>query len=329
MERFSGDTLGDDEFRRLLEACGGNDEDVIFFDDVSDIARHFHDSYDADLDYQILEAFQRKGRLLKRELKAVGLRFSIFLIAMALQICFYLMTFVVDSYLIAQSMYGPNALVDKLRQYREAIKEVLRSIHLPQPWPLSLGFDIMGLLAIDFNIKGGVSCTGMQAPVYLALNYMVVGMIVVLFDTAVFQVLRVFAEDYQHGRPLVLHKIKGIKISTINALRIEGSIIKSTFGNLSRNVRTICQILIAKTDFRSFSPYWQDLSEPCEQTYRGSETAAQYGASFVFWIIFPVCLHLLLHSFCYGIGPPDIDSEYLVAVDRAKRDARDPQHGKA
>ena len=310
------------EFRRLLKTCGSKsettDEGVIMFDDVMDIARHFHDSYSHVRDYQVLRNFQKKGRRLKRELKALFLRCIVFLVVFISMMCFFLLAFVVDTYLIAQSWFGPQVLVDKMREYKKIIADATPHLRIP----LSLSFDVMALLAIDFNIKGGVSCTGMQAPVYLALNYVVVGMIVVLFDTAIFQVLRVAAEDYNHPRPFLLHRASILKVSVFNALKIEEEAIRGIIDNLSRNVRTICQILIAKTDFWTFVPYWGEISDACEAQYPGSERVAQYGASIAFWVLFPACFHLLLHSFCYGVGPPDIDPEYRKAVRGAKRCVR-------
>ena len=125
-----------------------------------------------------------------------------------------------------------------------------------------------------------------------------VGLVVLLFDTAIFSVCRVVSEHYHHARPLLLHRIT--RLSSATALKVEEEGIKGFLGNLARNVRTVAQILIAKTAFQPFFPYWTEWSKACEEAYQGSETVAQYGATLVCYVFFPACFHILMHTFCYG-----------------------------
>ena len=102
------------EFRDLLKSCGDErvnaDDSVVYFDDIANIAKHFHDTSKDDV---LLEAFQRKGLLLKRELKALILRCFVFVALAIFILTFFLITMVVDVYLIAQSMYGGTFLSSK------------------------------------------------------------------------------------------------------------------------------------------------------------------------------------------------------------------------
>ena len=93
-------------------------------------------------------------------------RAVVFLIASIAITCCFLVTLVVDVYLIAQSMYR-GRLHEKMREYKEIMAEVMP----PLEFPFAFSLDIMGFLALDINVEGGVTCTGMQAPVYLAINF--------------------------------------------------------------------------------------------------------------------------------------------------------------
>lgn len=79
---------------------------------------------------------------------------------------------------------------------------LIPTVKIPFEWMLAL----VEVIGFDFDVSGGVTCEAMQAPLYLAINVLIVAIVVSIFDSGVFTVLRVLPEDYRHAEASILTK---------------------------------------------------------------------------------------------------------------------------
>ena len=116
-------------------------------------------------------------------------------------ILFALLNMLIDVYLMAQSFYDDQNLANRIKSYLWAIAKVFDALRPLPMWrlvpPLKFGFNLIGIFTLEINIEGGVSCLGMQAPMYLFMNFVIISILVVLFDSSIFLFLRVSPEDFR------------------------------------------------------------------------------------------------------------------------------------
>ena len=79
---------------------------------------------------------------------------------------------------------------------------LIPTVKIPFEWMLAL----VEVIGFDFDVSGGVTWEAMQAPLYLAINVLIVAIVVSIFDSGVFTVLRVLPEDYRHAEASILTK---------------------------------------------------------------------------------------------------------------------------
>ena len=217
--------------------------------------------------------------------------------------CFHLANLVVDVYLMAQSFY-PNTIQNRIAGYKAAVSLFFDSLR-PLPfylldWPFSFSLDLVGFFALNINIDGGVSCDGLKAPCYLALNVLIIALVIALFDSCIFIFVKVSPRDYE------------------STTMTETMLIKLIGTAMGRNTKTLIQIVIAKLYVTPFLPYWQDITDACEARQGGAETVAAYGSSMLFWVLLPCIIHLLLNTFIYGLAPAYEDPLYGHPIRRAE-----------
>ena len=83
---------------------------------------------------------------------------------------------------MAQSFYPTTTLEERIKTYKQAIKAVFESLR-PLPlvyfeWPFSFSLDFIGYFGLNIDVSAGVSCSGLQAPCYLALNVFIIGVVI-------------------------------------------------------------------------------------------------------------------------------------------------------
>ena len=217
---------------------------------------------------------------------------------------FFFFQLIVDIYLISESLYDKGV--------REKLKEVVRAFRKAIPvfyfeWPFKFTLlTLMFFLDIDIKIEGGVTCQGMQGPMYIALNLAVVSSIFVLLDTSVNSALSTIPSSYKCVQSTVVHRVPGI--SRMTARTVEQNLVQGFFMWVCRNMRTICQILIAKIVYEPFFPYWKDTTIMCSEFTKQNmgldlEKFSQYSATILSYILFWPTVHFWLHTFVYGNGP--------------------------
>ena len=194
---------------------------------------------------------------------------------------------------MAQSFYPTTTLEERIKTYKQAIKAVFESLR-PLPlvyfeWPFSFSLDFIGYFGLNIDVSAGVSCSGLQAPCYLALNVFIIGVVIMLFDSSVFIFVKVSPKDY------------------ISMNMKQGLLVKSLSTVLGRNTKTLIQIVIAKLYVVDFLPYWSEINRACNKEAPGVETSAKHISSILFWILLPCVLHMIIHTFIYGLAPAKAD----------------------
>ena len=233
-------------------------------------------------------------------------------------ILFALLNMLIDVYLMAQSFYDDQNLANRIKSYLWAIAKVFDALRPLPMWrlvpPLKFGFNLIGIFTLEINIEGGVSCLGMQAPMYLFMNFVIISILVVLFDSSIFLFLRVSPEDFRLPASGVLRRCG----APAEASRLaEEAVIRGLFIGAGRNMKTIIQLVMAKMLWSSFMPYWKPFSPACEAQQQFSETVAVWGTSVLFWVLFIPMLHLLLNTAVYGIASKKTDKSFGQAIDIA------------
>ena len=168
---------------------------ILLFDDFVEVMERFVDSKSED---KITWMLLNKGRLLRMELATKLLSSAKFLIMALGLMLFMLFTMLVDVYLMAQSFEADN-LKQRVRSYLAAMRNVFDALR-PLPLhhlvpPLNLGFKLVKFFTLEIDIPAGVTCEGMQAPMYLSLNFLVISTLVV-FLTRPFPLLRLSPEHF-------------------------------------------------------------------------------------------------------------------------------------
>ena len=166
-----GHPLGDDEVAKLASDLDRGDG-LLLFDTFADLMAHF---VDTELEVEILEELQDKGRILRIELFALFLRLAtIPLLALGLM-CMGFITMVFDVYLMAQDFYvHENKIEERVKTYVAAIAQVFEALR-PLPFvhllpPLRFGFVLLEVFTVEIPVKAGISCEGMQVSSALALT---------------------------------------------------------------------------------------------------------------------------------------------------------------
>ena len=152
-----------------------------------------------------------------------------------------------DIYLMAASMYNAR-LTARVLSYKGAVARVFESIPKMSLYHLipvvNFGFDFVEYFTVDINVTATISCEGMQAPLYLMLNFFIISLVVVLFDSSVFIFLRVSPEDFRLGRSHFI--AKRMKMPPESSRSTEQYLIKTAAEGVGRNTKTLIQIVLAK-----------------------------------------------------------------------------------
>ena len=258
---------------------------LLLFDNFCDVMTRFSDT---ELEEEILEKLEDKGRILKTELAARASRIVMILPLMILSVLFIMFVMIIDVYLMAQSFYRTEQkLKERVISYVWAITGVFDSLRpLPLAYlvpPMSWSFDLMALFTLEIDIEAGVSCSGMQAPMYLFMNFLVIGTLVVLFDSSIFSFLVLASKEYKQPPSRAL-------------CGAEELVVRGIFFSAARQIKTIMQLVLAKMLWSEFTPFWSEISRACESQVAGSESTAQITTSVLFWMLALPTLHLLLNT---------------------------------
>jgi hypothetical protein len=222
---------------------------------------------------------------------------------------------VIDVYLMTQSFYSGQLTTRMKRVF--ATFRILFNMLRPVPLfyllpPLNIGFDIISLFTLSIPVEGGVTCLGMQAPMYLFINFAIIMVVVVLFDSSIFVFLKVSPPDFKQPDSKIL---KHMKVPGKIAALIEQSVVRAVFNGLGRNMKTIIQLVMARMLWSEFLWYWADWSPACEKEMTGSEEVARWGSTFFFYFLLVPMLHLILNTGVYGVGSKKIDKFFKKKID--------------
>ena len=280
---------------------------ILLFDDFVEVMERFVDSKSED---KITWMLLNKGRLLRMELATKLLSSAKFLIMALGLMLFMLFTMLVDVYLMAQSFEADN-LKQRVRSYLAAMRNVFDALR-PLPLyhlvpPLNLGFKLVKFFTLEIDIPAGVTCEGMQAPMYLSLNFLVISTLVVFFDSSIFLFLRLSPEHFHLPASGVLVRLG---VSPESARKVEELFIKGFFVGAGRNMKMILQLVMAKMLWNDFFPRWDRMSKACEQQVAYSEKVAIWATTGLFWLMFIPMIHLLLNTAVYGMASKKIDKMY-------------------
>ena len=228
----------------------GNSTGVLFFDDFVTLMNLYHD---ATIEADIIDKLRNKGFILRDELKQILIRLLIIPIVVAAVLIYYLFNLAIDCYLMASSMYSTERLEERLKTFQATIDALLPEISIPFGWLLR----IINILGFSVNIGDGVTCEGMQAPCYLAINCMIIAAVICIFDTSMFTVLRVIPEDYKHPEPWLLKRCCP-RLPTPVARSLEEFFIRGATYGSGKTMKYVIQILMLKATFSSF--FWLKFS---------------------------------------------------------------------
>lgn len=274
--------------------------------------------HDTSIEDEILQKMRNTGFLIRKELFALVKRLMIIPVVVIVCMMFYFFNMVVDVYLMAQSWYSTEELNERLKSYAvamaEAVGQIVPSVEVPFGWVAAFLLRVLDGIALPFNVSAaGVTCDGMQAPCYLALNVIIIAIVIAIMDTSMFTVLRVMPEDYRHPEPWILKRCCRW-LSRSQACFIEELAVRGASFGAGRTMKYILQVLIAKTTFYVFVPYWGardrngGINPACNSKFPiPVEEYAAYGSTGMFWFLFLPILHLLFNTFVFGIAPVSID----------------------
>lgn len=192
-------------------------------------------------------------------------------------------------------------LQHKMNLIGEKIDDVAQWIDPDLAWverlwdEVTSAFDKIWNIFGDINLVDGidVTCYGAQSPLYLALNYFFIALVVVMFDSNFYVFLRVSITDY---------KLKGDPTKD-KSLKTRQNVIKGFMYGCERGFKSIIQIMLSSVALTQFVPYYNNISEICEDKSGGLDSKLAYLSSAVFWGFLPITLHLLINTFVMGLAP--------------------------
>ena len=216
----------------------------------------------------------------------------------------------------------------KMDRFIESLSRVFTIYNLPPflnfiPWFARMMIKLIGLLNFfEIPVEAGVTCEGMQAPMYLSINFTIIGLVILLFDSSMYVFCKVATVDYNHQVSFFLHRMP--LLNPERARWLEENLIKGFVMGAERMFKNLIQIIISKMIFKRFMPIygtrWDSGRNPfvnlgrftqiCEDNYPGSETIAVYGATFFFYFLLPFMFHMLLNTFIFGLAPPSIEEGF-------------------
>ena len=209
-----------------------------------------------------------------------------------------------------------------------AVFQYLHPIPLVETIPyVKFSFALLGLITLDIDISQGVSCIGMQAPMYLFINYIIIAIVITLFDSSVFLFLRLSPKHFRLPQATFLTRCG---LSDERARTIEEVFFQCAIIGAGRNIKTILQFVMAQMIWFRFLPIWDEISDACESKYRFSEHIARYATTACFWVLALPTFNLVIHSAVYGVAPKRIDKHYGKRLDLEEQAiheyALNPQH---
>ena len=325
------------ELRDQLDRGDGK----LLFEDFIDAMSLY---YDSGLENKVLAALDDPATKLIHSWRCTIEEILLFFAILIFTFIMNLAKLLVNLYLIAQSFYSEGLFPEKLAYFVAAFAEAVAQYQLPPflvfiPWVAKAVIRVMESLAfVEIPVEAGVTCEGMQAPMYLTINYTIVALVILLFDSAMYVFLRVGTKDYKHQVSFVLHRLPFI--SPERARYCEEQAIKAVVIGFERGFKNVVQVIIAKIMYTRFMPIygtkWTEksnkfdtenlhkITEICESSFPGSETAAIYGATVVFYFTMPFMFHLLVNTFVFGLVPARIGDR-----NQQQEDEEDVEHGKA
>ena len=139
--------------------------------------------------------------------------------------------------------------------------------------------------------------------------------------------LKVVPKYYKHQSAVTLHKV--FPRFDRNTLRlVEEKVIRGAVLAAERTTKNFLQILLSKLVILQFTsltnpltkdlpvvggyiPLWggqfntrgSGFTSACENTYAGSESVSVFISSIGFWLLMPMCFHLLFHTFMCKTPP--------------------------
>ena len=234
----------DDDYLGELKQELDRGDGLLLFDDFTDLMDRLIDS---QAELEVLGKLEDKGRLLRIELAALLARIIILPVFIVFDVLFKFVNMIIDVYLMADSFHDGSQLTKRVESFVGTFSAFFNNLK-PLPLfhlipPLKLSFDIIVVFTLPIPVEGGVSCTGMQAPMYLFLNYLVICFVLVLFDTSVFLFLRMSPED------LKLPEAKWLTRCGLPATlsrTIEQAVAQVCIVGAGRNVKTLIQLVMAK-----------------------------------------------------------------------------------
>lgn len=140
---------------------------------------------------------------------------------------------------------------------------------------------------------------------YQVLDFAVIAVVVLLFDSTAFLCVKLIADD--HAGAKTEQSIERGELLNKATEWIQLSFL--TF--LERSFKTVIQLIIGQIIIFRFYPYWNDVTSVCEEQLPGSERTMQIITSTAMWVLLPVRLHMLLHTFVYGQQAPRNISRYM------------------
>ena len=309
------------EFRQHVDRHDG----LLLFEDFVDTMRLYHSESVED---ELLANLEDQATKLLRTWRVVLVNLLIFVIFFVMAILLSMTKLFINIYLIAQSFYSRGLFPKKLRRYAEIAAEAFYNYNVPNflffiPWMAEKIIYLLSLFTFEVPVDAGVTCEGMRAPAYLVINYLIVGFVILLFDSSLYVFFKIAPIDYNHQVSFFLHRLPFF--SPEKARFAEEAMIKMFVIASERGFKNLLQIVISSMAFTRFMPIygtkWHEEPEEgkwhgelnkvtriCETQYPGSETAAIYGASLVFWLSLPFMFHLLLNTFVFGLAPASIES---------------------
>lgn len=193
----------------------------------------------------------------------------------------------INVYLVLQSVTPPRRIERKLRRIQEAVSSVMISINIR--WFAELWESLVNLFNvfnIGIHIDAGVTCQAAQAPVFLAMDYCIIALVVVLFDSTVYIFLRLSVRDFMYD----------------GSRKVE-YLVKSGLALVERGFKNSIQLLIGYMMVAEFYPFWELTTPICNTELPGAETTMQTFATLLNWFVFPFVINMLLNTFVYGEGP--------------------------
>jgi hypothetical protein len=157
-----------------------------------------------------LEKLEKEARQTKNQKRRKAICRVLLLVAMVTGVAVatffaYFFKFVINIYLILKGTIAVDT-----DAYEEKMDKVLVAVNtfLSENTPdLEFLYDmydwlyhhLLSLLdKIEVGFTAGVTCDGQQSPVYLAINFLIVGAIIMLFDSTLYVFLSVAINDYMY-----------------------------------------------------------------------------------------------------------------------------------